>query len=194
MFEEIKKESQLSVEEQLKRARVKKLKDFCSQHGNSITIKDYGENFELEPINIETASKKEKLLRFSKLYLNGITFTDSCEKDNDKRRELEKAIEELEKTDFKRKLYYSNRLASNNFGGVGWLEDYIQSLEDSEIKNHLLQIQKRINDEAGDLVNKNDKNLIKYHFLEDEEKVELVAKFSEIIKELVDILEKENEE
>ena len=75
--------------------RAKKLAEFCSENGNPINIIDYGENFNLEKIDLEQSNMIKILLEISTNYISGPIFTDTFSKDHNKRREWEKKTENL---------------------------------------------------------------------------------------------------
>ncbi|MFA5936423.1 MAG: hypothetical protein WC822_00945 [Candidatus Paceibacterota bacterium] len=203
-FEEAqrKKEQEIKEEIQLPEKKVKKINlekaqklvNFCAEHQNPIEIIDYGENFELG--EVEKENLKKILFRVSKSYLNGPIFTDKFGKDHSfeiGRRKWEIDNEQLMKdknNENVAKYYKSNRLGFGNCSKViGFLNYLVDELEDLQLTKELSNIKKKI---PLELVENNENGDLKYHFLEDDKKVELVKKFSEIVKELVNTLEKED--
>jgi len=192
--EEIKKELNQEVEK-TNLEKAKGLVDFGAKHQNPIEIIESGGNFNVEKIKGIDSCSIENFLFFLKTYLNGPIFTDTYNKNHGYgtgRREWEKKYQKLMEEDILQ-YYNSNRLGNNKIGQViSALDIFSGELEDADIKNKLKDTQLRIQKEVGNLINKDEKEIQIYHSLEDEEKVELVKKFSEIVKELVDILEKDN--
>ncbi|MEK7572727.1 MAG: hypothetical protein AAB493_02655 [Patescibacteria group bacterium] len=168
--------------------KAKKLTVFCSENENPILIIDYGENFDLKKIDLEQSDLAKLSLEISKHYISGPIFTDTFSKDNNRRRKWEKKTEGLMDAEIE-KYYKSNRLGVNNyFNVIGILDVLLNDLKDSEIKNKLIDIKNEIFQETGDLINKKDDSLI-YGTLEDDNKIELIKKFSKIVQKLISILE-----
>jgi hypothetical protein len=166
--------------------KAKKLAKFCSENGNPIKIVDYGENFGLERVDLEQPDLTKLSLDIFKNYISGPIFTDAFLKDNNKRRKWEKEIENLMEKKIE-KYYQSNRISINNYSGViGILNHLLINLKDFEIKNKLLKVKNEIPEE---LIEKNEKQELPYLHLENDGKIEVIKKFSEIVQKLISILE-----
>lgn len=176
--------------------KLEKFYTFCAENGNPIVIIDSGQNLDSENSKVNPGVLKELdegdkifaefLLKYSKEYLNGITFTDDFHEDNYKRREWEYRVKkEIDEDSLK--YYNSNRLAFNNTSSViSNLDEVLEQIKDSEIKNQLLDIKKEI---PKELIREEGKLDIPYYSLEENEEIEVVKKFAKVAQKIVSILE-----
>ena len=109
-----------------------------------------------------------------KSYLNGPIFTDNFGEDHSSttgRRGWEKKMDELIPQDLL-EYYNSNRLGSSrNNQAISFLDSVIYFLEDSGIKNKLVEIKNKI---PKDLTQKNSENDLLFHFINDADKVAFI--------------------
>lgn len=179
---------------------VKDLVDFSVRHDNPITFLDYGldENSELiknneingkvlEGSSEENTETLRSILGSLKAFLKRPLFTDSMPDDLLKREKWWK--NNKEKLNKESQEYYENnrmRLGKNYaiFGYLSYLPDLVI---DSKIKNKLLDLNKDI---PPELLNDDDNGNRIYVTLSNEKKIEVVEKFTGIIKEVVSVLEK----
>ena len=183
----------------------KDLTKFCYRNGNPIVIIDFGENLDLENIQINpeilkviNSENPDSLdtmmadIKKIKSYLNGPIFTDNFGEDHSSttgRRGWEKKMDELIPQDLL-EYYNSNRLGSSrNNQAISFLDSVIYFLEDSGIKNKLVEIKNKI---PKDLTQKNSENDLLFHFINDADKVACIKEFSQLIREALSVLEKQN--
>ena len=192
-----------------------KLSKKCSSMGNPITFQGvgtnkYGESNDLENLEIKPNIAKteeqiylfKELLKTSKIYLNGPIFTDNFHKDHGKRRNFEdvweKKIAEKEITREDQEIldyYNSNRLGINSILGIIGFLNLLIDTEDIEddTKNKLISI---LNKVPRELFEKDEDGCLLYQNLEDLSnqkgigKVEVMVKFSDLVRKIVSILEK----
>jgi hypothetical protein len=166
------------------------LEILCKENGNPINIIDIGEDYDLEKIEKDKRVSRKSFLIILRKYLSGPVFTDTFSKDHEKRREWElKNKEFLNKNKSKdiAKYYLSNRLGFNkNYNLIISIKNLFNLMKDSKLKEELRVIKDKI---PLELTGDSDK---KYHELEDMEKIEVVKKFSDVVKQLIAFLQNES--
>jgi len=192
--EELQIDNNLNEIQKITLEKAKELSDFCAKNGNPITFISYGENFDLKKINKIESSSIDVCLEFCKSYLNGPMFTDEYSIFHEKRKKWEDKYEGLMNRDIKN-YYDTNRLNRTSFFGVlQSLDILIGKLEESELKNKLEDIKNKFKKDTRNLTDGYYKGYIsgyisEYGTLLDEQKIELVNKFKDIVLELIAVLE-----
>lgn len=208
--DEINLESQISKE---KDVIIKELSSLGEKTENYFDFEDTGSDFEPAKINKQAAeglneawkSEVEYRLNFLKSYEHSPIFTDSFyekhrdvfkkDKDNIYRVDWEEEyIKNMNNTairDEVRKFYESNRLNASRFKSC---MGYILELKDEMIKNK--ELRKELEILYKKIPNKlleNEKGVLEYDLLSNEEKIDLIKNFSNIVSQVVSLLEeKEN--
>jgi hypothetical protein len=188
--------------------KAEKLKSFGVNYNNPIVIIEEGEETGTEEVKSENPGSKEFFLEVCKSYLSGPIFTDNFHEDHYKRREWEDFVEEKIKNlkteentdgDIYSKYYKKNRLGVNNyFGVISSLHLLLEELDtEPQLKEKLQRLSEKINEELKELIKIND-GVLEYNLLKDykkdspdgkEGKVELILKFSSLVKEAISTLE-----
>ena len=189
--------------------KAKELFEFSNKYGNPIKFSAYGENLDLEKLEINQEIKPKEegqiyliqtcLKRF-RHFINGPIFTDTFSKYHNNRRAWEnnlhvKLKEEGKEEENKDNLefYKLNRLGINNvYGVVGYLDILLDNIEDTTQKKELEDLRNQIYSKTRELVEKNEEGYLPYHELEDDDKIRLIEEFSMIVKNIISILEKKH--
>jgi len=184
-----------------KAEKIEKLKEICTKNGAPIDIIDYGENYDQEELDLyfsnqinkdqdEYSNTKRYLIMACKEYLNGLIFTDNS--NNKKRNEIKGIL--LNNKDLLN-LYTSNRIKNNKINTIiAPFLSLIELTDDYGLKNELKSLEAKIKKEIWPYVETayyegGEKGPNLFEALNNDEKVKLVKKFSEIIKEFINVLE-----
>jgi hypothetical protein len=120
-----------------------------------------------------------------------LIFTDIYNKDHNERRKWESNNIDSLKNEETKELYKSNRLNINTIGHVILFLFNNLEVDNSVLKEQIEILKTNIQNFTPALVEGYFKNepAYTYSYMEDKEKIEIVQKFSEIVKELIVILE-----
>ena len=177
----------------------KELIAFAKKHENNILeFWDFGlkEEVKLEgnqKINEEVIKglDEEKIntikscIRAFKFFLAGPIFTDSYHENHEARREWGKNYSSKISTE-EFNYYNANRLKLNRcFNVRGYLLTLINFITNSSVKNKLSDFYESIPSE----IKEDENDDIKYNLLSDNEKIKVVGKLTEVVKNLVSYLE-----
>ena len=186
---------------------VAELISFGEKNGNKLNFKDFGADFDFikDEDRLSIRVKKEALedldekgqdlmkyfLAVFKSYVSGPIFTDEFHQDHTSRRKWEKTLEKSCSEGAKR-FYNKNRLGINQCASVMGCLDLIQErVLNQNIKDELLRLRVEV---PKELKEKQEDGLLKYYFLSDEEKIDVIKRLSNIAERAIAILEESSPE
>ncbi len=176
---------------------------FGEKTGNKLDFKDYGKNFDYSKDKALLSVKKKALIGMDeeaqdltkdslavfKAYFSGPIFIDEFHQDHTSRRKWETSLKESvskESLDF----YKKNRLGVNKCATVvGFLDIVLEMIQNEEMKKQLSKLQEVL---PKELLEKQEEGYLKYHFLSDEEKLDVIKRLSSVAEKATGILEENN--
>lgn len=188
--------------------KVKALESFGLKYKNPIKIVEKGEYTGVEEVKSKKVGSKEFFLENCKSYLSGPIFTDDFHEDHHNRRIWEDDVEEKIKKskkekDIYNKYYKKNRLGVNSYFQITNALDLLllEDLdEEPELREKMVELDKELNTSVSFLIKK-ENDILVYNTLKDhttdsldgkEGKVEIIERFSDIVRKAISILEKKS--